>query len=117
MEGAAELHRFWWSVRVSSVVDWVPRVVAEKSWASLALHLDRGWRQLKAREVTDFGVGQDDPEATVDEVGHFVAKEFGMLGRGLVAAARDATVQLFGSPRLGGGEYGDTVVPPIAQKG
>jgi hypothetical protein len=113
MQGAAELHGFRRGVRQCGIVHGTPGVIAQESGLALSFFLDRGWRKLELRQGAHQAVRQDDPESALNELGHFLSEEFGvLLGR---AMATPFNVGVFGGvgPGLGRGLCWDAVVSPL----
>jgi hypothetical protein len=92
-------------------------VITEQAGLAVALILDGGWGEHEVFEVSDLVVGQDNPEAVLDELSHFFSEEGRLLGSGGVASSADALVFLFEGPRLGGGLHRNTVVSPLREHG
>ena len=91
-QSPTELHRFWGSMRDRVVVDGVPGVVAEETRFSIAFVLDSCRRELQGWLVTDELVREDNPEAAVNELGHFRAEEVSVFIGGSVATSFDVEV-------------------------
>ena len=92
-----------------------PRVVAQQAGLAVAFFLDGGWGEHEVLHVSDLVVGQDGPKAVLDELGHLLSKEGGMLGGGRVTPTADALIFLFESPRLGGGLNRDPMLSPVRE--
>ena len=117
MKGTAELHglrRSVWQRGFVNASPWPgPRVVTQQAGPADTFVLDSGWGKHEISEVSHKIIRQDNPEAVLDELGHFLAEESGMLGSGGVAPSADAFVFLFESPWFGRGLNRHTVISPL----
>jgi hypothetical protein len=91
-------------------------VIAQQARATVSFVLHRGRREGESILVSYQVVGQDSPEAVLDELSHFLSEELGMIVGGLVASLVEAFVFGFEGPRLGLRVGRDAFVPPLLQQ-